>query len=149
MSKVAIAIGLLLIVVGVAGYLTPNTVVVSEGDTDGEVVEAKRSFTALIPAAFGIPILLCGIWGTTSPNSSKNAMHIAVTLGLLGALAATGRGIVSLLKFINGDEFNQRAFVFLILMGVLCWIFVIACVMSFINARKAQDALEAKGKPAG
>ena len=143
MSKVGIVIGLLLIAVGVAGYMTPSEVV-TEGSPEGEVVETKRSPTALIPVGFGLPILLCGIWGTMAPASNKTAMHIAVTFGLLGGLAATVRGFMSLIKLINADgEFNQRAVVFLVLMGTLCWMFVVAGVMSFIKARKAREATEA------
>ncbi|MDG1807975.1 MAG: hypothetical protein P8J91_16445 [Pirellulaceae bacterium] len=136
MSKIAITIGLLLILVGVAGYAMPATEMVAEGTE--EIVEKKSSLTALIPAAFGIVILLCGAITAIKPSLTKTFMHIAVTFGLLGALAATGRGSGSLIKFIRGEEFNQRAFVFIACMGVLCWIFVVTCVMSFIKARKAR-----------
>ena len=139
MSKIAIVIGLLLLALGIVGYSLPSTVVTDAAS--GEVIESKRSVTALIPAFVGLPILLCGVWGTALPAANKTAMHIAATVGLLGALAATGRGIVSLLTFIKAEEdFNQRAFVFIALMGVLCWMFVIACVSSFIKARKAREA---------
>ncbi len=142
MSKITLAIGFLLIAVGVAGYLTPSEIV-TDG-VEGDVVETKRSVTALIPAFVGLPILLCGLWAAAVPAANKTAMHVAATFGLLGALAATGRGVTSLLKFVNADSgFNQRAFVFLLLMGALCWMFVIACVMSFIRARKAREAREA------
>lgn len=136
MSKIAITIGLLLILVGVAGYAMPATEMVAEGTE--EIVEKKSSPTALIPAAFGIVILLCGAITAIKPSLAKIFMHIAVTVGLLGALAATGRGSGSLIKFIRGEEFNQRAFVFIACMGVLCWIFVVTCVMSFVKARKAR-----------
>ncbi|MCP4081425.1 MAG: hypothetical protein GY819_19680 [Planctomycetaceae bacterium] len=136
MSKIAITIGLLLILVGVAGYAMPATEMVAEGTE--EIVEKKSSLTALIPAAFGIVILLCGAITAIKPSLTKTFMHVAVTFGLLGALAATGRGSGSLIKFIRGEEFNQRAFVFIACMGVLCWIFVVTCVMSFIKARKAR-----------
>ena len=136
MSKIAITIGLLLILVGVAGYTMPTTEVVTEGTE--EIVEKKSSPTALIPAGFGVVILFCGAISALKPALAKIFMHIAVTFGLLGALAATGRGSGSLIKFIRGEEFNQRAFVFIACMGVLCWIFVVTCVMSFIKARKAR-----------
>jgi hypothetical protein len=139
MSKVAIVIGILLIAVGLAGYLLPNEVV-TEG-VEGEVVETKRSLTALIPAVVGLPILLCGLLAAAVPAANKTAMHVAATIGLMGALAATGRGVVSLLKFVKAEgDVNQRALAFLVLMGALCWMFVIFCVMSFIRARKAREA---------
>ena len=138
MSKVAITVGLLLIAIGIAGYVMPSTEVVAEGTE--EIVEKKSSPTALIPAVPGVVILLCGTISALKPQLTKLFMHIAVTFGLLGALAATGRGSGSLIKFIRGEAFNQRAFVFIACMGVLCWIFVVMCVMSFIKARKARVA---------
>jgi len=143
MSKFAAATGVLLIVVGLAGYfLTPiESTMEAPGADEPVVVEKERSITALIPSFFGLPIMVFGLLGLAKPESSKHYMHGAVFVALLGALAATGRGIVSLLKLINADEaFNSRAFVFLILMGVICWMFVIACVQSFIKARKTRQA---------
>ena len=141
MSKITIVIGLLLIAVGVAGYLLPAAEVVEEGT--GKILQQKRSITALIPAAVGLPLLICGIATVIAPSQKRHFMHSAAVFGLLGALAATGRGAGSLLKFIRGEEFNGRASVFLALMGVLCWVFVISCVVSFIQARKAREAEEA------
>ena len=142
MSKITIVIGLLLIAVGIVGYMVPTTEVVEEGTE--QVVEQKRSITALIPAVVGAPLLICGLATVIVPGQKKHFMHAAATIGLLGALAATGRGAGSLLKFIRGEEFNGRASVFLALMGVLCWIFVVSCVASFIQARKAREAEESK-----
>ena len=142
MSKIAIVTGFLLVIVGLAGYLLPSTVV-TDGP-DGETIETITSWTALIPAFIGLPILLCGFWSFVAPASTKTALHLSATIALLGGLAAAGRGIVSLLKFINADgEFNQRTFMFLVLMGVLCWMYVIACVLSFIKVRKARERAEA------
>ena len=142
MAKIAAVTGILLIGLGIAGYvLTP--VNVADG-LQGEIVEQKRSVTALIPAFIGIPILLCGCIGLMKPSFNKYAIHGAAVFGLLGALAATGRGVMSLVKLIDGDgDFNQRAFVFITLMGVICWMLVIACIMSFINARKQRQKNEA------
>ena len=146
MKNVAMVTGVLLIIIGVAGYAVPSETV-TEG-TDGPVVEQKRSITALIPAFAGLPILLCGVIAAVNPAQNKQAMHIAVTFGLLGALAATSRGVMSLLKFAQAEgEFNQRAFVFLALMAVVCWIFVVMCVMSLIKARKATQTSNARAEP--
>lgn len=137
MSKVAIVVGVLLIAVGLVGYGLPDTEVVDQ--STGETTAGKSSPTALIPAAAGLPILLCGIWAFAKPTATKIAMHVAVTFGLLGALASTGRGMASLLGWIRGSgELNQRSFAFVAIMAVLCWMFVIFCVGSFIKARKAR-----------
>lgn len=138
MKRVAIVVGALLIIVGLVGYSFPETKVIDE--ISGELISGKRSPTALIPVAAGLPILLCGLWVAVRPAATKTAMHVAVAFGLLGALASTGRGIGSLLAWIRGDEFNQRSFAFVAIMGVLCWIFVIFCVGSFIKARRARTA---------
>ncbi|MGI9517921.1 MAG: hypothetical protein ACR2NP_12790 [Pirellulaceae bacterium] len=155
MKNVAMVTGLLLIVIGMAGYLMPSETV-TDGDRavgigaevqksfDGPVVEKKRSVTALIPAFAGLPILLCGLVAAAKPESTKMSMHIAVTLGLLGALAATSRGVMSLFKMMGGEDVNQRALLFLVSMAVICWIFVILCVWSFIQARKANAEGQAK-----
>ena len=148
MKNVAMVTGLVLIAIGVAGYLIPQEKV-TEGP-DGPVVETKRSVTALIPAFVGAPIVLCGLIAIAQPESNKMAMHVAVLFGLLGAVAATSRGVMSLLNWIRAEPFNQRAFVFTTLMGIICWIFVIMCVMSFIKARKSmQEADDDKESTAG
>ena len=69
MYKTTILFGALLIITGLAGYL-------------GTGSEQK---TALIPAAFGIVILICGL---LAANESRRmmAMHIAVLFGLSGPL---------------------------------------------------------------
>lgn len=137
-KNIAIVVGVLLIVVGLAGYGLPETQVIDS--TTGETFSGKRSVTALIPLAAGLPILFCGLWVAVNPAAKKMAMHFAFAFGLLGALAATGRGTTSLLSWIRGDEFNARPFVFVTIMGVLCWMFVIFCVGSFIKARKARGS---------
>lgn len=137
MKNVAIVVGVLLIAAGLVGYGFPETKVIDAAT--GETVAASSSPTALIPVGFGLPILLCGIWALAKPTATKIAMHVAVTFGLLGALASTVRGLVSLLGWVrDGGEINQRSFAFVAIMAVLCWMFVIFCVGSFINARKAR-----------
>lgn len=137
MKNVAIVVGALLITVGLFGYGLPDTKEIDEAT--GETIAAKSSPTALIPVAFGLPILLCGFWALAKPSATKFAMHVAVTFGLLGAMASTGRATASLLGWIRGGgEFNQRSFAFVAIMAVLCWMFVIFCVGSFIKARKAR-----------
>lgn len=129
-------VGLLLVVVGLVGYGMPQAIVT---DSEGELVEKVRSWTALIPAIVGLPILLCGIWIAVKPSATKTAMHVAATFGMLGALASTGRAVSALIGLVRAEgEFNQRTFAFLSIMAVLCWMFVIFCVGSFIQARKVR-----------
>ena len=92
----------------------------------------RASVTALIPAFVGIPILICGL---AARNEKRRMMvaHIAATLGLLGALAGLGRAVP---KLIGGD--TSYPVIASGLMGLICLFYVIACVRSFIAARKAR-----------
>ena len=114
MYKTTILFGALLITTGLAGYL-------------GTGSEQK---TALIPAAFGIVILICGLLAANE-SRRKMAMHIAVLFGLLGAI-----GVVPVL-FKEGQP--QAAFISKVVTLILCVIFVGLCIRSFIAARKARE----------
>ena len=127
-------------------YGTPETMEPVDAESDEE--SSGTSWTALIPAMFGLPILLCGVWASVSPPANKLAMHLAATVGLLGALAASAQGMSQMIRWVRADAtFNPRAFIFLSLMAILCWMFVIACFASFIKARKAQEASGGKPEP--
>lgn len=117
MYKTTILFGALLIITGLVGYL-------------GTGSEQK---TALIPAAFGIVILICGL---LAANESRRmmAMHIAVLFGLLGAI-----GVVPVLL---KEGQPQAAFISKVVTLILCVIFVGLCIRSFIAARKARELAE-------
>ena len=93
--------------------------------------------TALIPAAFGIPILICGL---LAQNAARRAMvmHIAVLLGTLGFLGS----IFGFLKGVNGEAIRSRPLAVEAqgFMALITAIFVGLCVQSFIKARKARSA---------
>ena len=124
MYKTTILFGALLIITGLVGYL-------------GTGSEQK---TALIPAAFGIVILICGL---LAANESRRmmAMHIAVLFGLLGAI-----GVVPVLL---KEGQPQAAFISKVVTLILCVIFVGLCIRSFIAARKARElAKQTEGESA-
>ncbi|MEM7558346.1 MAG: hypothetical protein AAF394_04430, partial [Planctomycetota bacterium] len=74
----------------------------------------------------------------------KHAMHGAAMIGLLGVLAGAGRGAMGLGKFFSGDpSLNQRSFLFVWLMALICGVFVFLCVQSFRAARKQREAEQA------
>ncbi|MEL6898585.1 MAG: hypothetical protein AAFP90_21010, partial [Planctomycetota bacterium] len=101
---------------------------------------AKKSLTALIPAGVG---LLMGLFGMMALKESmlKHAMHGAATVGLLGALMGIGRGAMGVGKFFSGDpSLNQRSFAFVWIMAILCIVFVVLCVRSFVAARKQRQS---------
>ena len=115
MAPVTIVFGVLLILVGVVPYLIHPV-----------------SKTALIPAAVGV--LLAALGGVAmNPGARKHAMHVAVMVGLLGFLAAAGRLVSTIAR---GGTPSGLAGISLGLMALLCGIFVVLCVRSFIAARR-------------
>jgi hypothetical protein len=123
MAKLTIVFGVLLILLGLFGFL-------STGHTHP---------TALIPSGFGLLLAIFGILANT-PDTKRRMlfMHIAVTLGLLGFLA-TVMGLVQWFQLIGGKTFAYPAAVqSKAAMSVICLLFVILCVRSFITARRAR-----------
>ena len=118
-TKFSIITGLALIIMGVGYYVA-------------YLGSELESVTALIPAFVGLPILICGFLAR-DPKKRKMVAHIAATVGLLGALAGLGRGLP---KLIGGSR--ESAVIATLLMGIICTIYVIACVQSFIAVRKAR-----------
>ena len=110
--------GLALIVLGVAGYL----------------LTGRTSVTALIPAIFGAVLLVLALVAR-SEAARKHAMHAAVAIGLIGALASLGRAIPAVM---NGDAARPAVIVQLV-MAVLLLIYVAFGVQSFIAARRARQ----------
>ena len=110
--------GVILILLGVASYS----------------LTGRSSVTALIPAFFGAVLLLCALVARANEGARKHAMHAAVAVGLIGALAALGRGVPAAL----GGDASRPAVMSQLVMGVLLLIYVALGVQSFIAARKAR-----------
>ena len=110
--------GLILIVLGVASY----------------VLTGRTSVTALIPAAFGAVLVICALVARNEA-ARRHAMHAAVAVGLIGALAALGRGVPAAL---DGGA-TRPAVLSQLVMGVLLLIYVALGVQSFIAARRARQ----------
>tara|TARA_Y100000589_G_C27156819_1_gene631160 strand:+ start:574 stop:972 length:399 start_codon:yes stop_codon:yes gene_type:complete len=115
MYKITIIFGLLLIATGLVGYFGTGA----------------ESLTALIPSAIGIILLLCGFIAANEKYRMA-AMHVAVSIGLLGALGL----IPQLMK----ENQPTAALASKITTLILCVAFVGLCVRSFIQARKAREA---------
>jgi len=131
MAKTTIICGILLTVLGVVCYVFWQPL----GAT-------HQSVTALIPAFLGVLLMLFGWLSIAKPAMRMHFMHAAVSLALLGALAALGRLIAVMVKNPSlgiGPVAN-------IIMAGICIVFVILCVRSFINARREREKLgEARG----
>lgn len=109
--------GLILIVLGIASY----------------VATGRTSVTALIPAIFGAIFVICALIARTE-SMRKHAMHVAVAVGLIGALASLGRAIPAVM---DGGA-TRPAVMSQIVMAALLLVYVYLGVQSFIAARKAR-----------
>ena len=121
MPATAIWFGRILILIGVAGYAWG-------------LYGGNASLTAMIPAAFGVLLMLLGHLAISMESLRKHLMHAAVIVGLLGFIMPAGR-LVSKLS----DITMSAAVISQIAMSVVCLLFVILAVRSFITAR-SRDA---------
>jgi hypothetical protein len=128
MAKVTIGLGIVLILQGLLGYF-----VIADADPE----TGKVSMTALIPSFFGVPFLLLGLIALKDA-ARKIAMHIAVVFGLLGLVGSLMRPAMTLFSG-EGVAFNSAVAMQLI-MALLCLIFLVLCVRSFIAARQGAAA---------
>jgi hypothetical protein len=88
--------------------------------------------TALIPAAFGVVIAILGAIAASKPDLRKHLMHVAVIVALIGFLIPAIR---LAMKF---KELSMSAAVISQLaMSIVCLVFVILAVRSFIAARSS------------
>lgn len=149
MANTTIVFGIVLIGLGIVGYTgagdTPQepAAEAQAADPNAEPEASKKSVTALIPAFVGGLLALCGVLALNE-KLRMHAMHGAAVVGLLGCLAGAGRGAMGIGKFLSGDpSLNQRSFLFVWLMAIICGVFVFLCVQSFIAAKKRRLAEEA------
>ncbi len=121
MAKLTIVYGVIFIVMGLYGYFGISS----------------ESITALIPTFFGIPMLILG-WLGLNEKYLKHAMHGAAVLMLLG-FAGTVSGLIKFFAMLAGAETARPAAVTVqAIMAVLCLVFLILAVKSFIDARRAK-----------
>ncbi|MGQ9547699.1 MAG: hypothetical protein ACUVSY_01980 [Roseiflexus sp.] len=92
------------------------------------------SITALIPAFFGVPLILLG-WLAHNGQRRKTMMHIAIALGALGFIAPMSRIVPSL----GSLELNVATGANIV-MAIICGIYVALGVRSFIEARRNPPA---------
>ena len=96
---------------------------------------SSESVTALIPAFFGIPMLILG-WLGLNEKFRKHMMHGAAGLMLLGFIG-TVSGLIKFLKMLGGVQPERPAAVTVqAIMAIMCLVFLILAVKSFIDARR-------------
>ena len=92
--------------------------------------------TALIPAGFGLVLIVCGLMALKT-SLLKHAMHAAAAVGLVGLLAGAGMGLP---KWLAGDAAPSGAVRLQLWMAGVCLLFVLLCVNSFVQARRRRAA---------
>lgn len=120
MPSTAIVCGVLLILIGIAGYVYG-------------LLNGSASLTALIPAAFGLLLAILGAAARAKENLRMHLMHFAVLVGLVGFLIPAWRVVSNL-----GGITLSAALISQIAMSLVCLIFVILSVKSFIDARRSR-----------
>jgi len=125
MAVPTLIISVLLILVGAGGYLLGHP----------DAATGHVSPTALIPAAVGVVLGVCGALALND-KIRKHAMHAAAMVGLLAA----GGDAVQLVKAIGNTaaapEVRQLKIVSMSATLILCVVFLVLCIRSFIQARK-------------
>ncbi len=117
MPHLAITFGALLTLLGVGVWLATGA----------------DHVTSLIPAFFGVPLLLTGLAGLKAVLR-MHAMHLAAGIALLGLLGSLARPIS---KLASGDGVAMGVpLVSQLVMAALCGVFLVLCVKSFVDARR-------------
>ena len=125
MARLTIVFGVLLCLIALAGF----------------VATGSSHPTALIPA--GVGLLFC-VFGAlaNSPGAKKRMlwMHVAVTVALLCFLG-TMKADIEVFRLAHGETFERPvAIEEKAAMSLLCLLFVLLCVRSFVAARRARLA---------
>lgn len=125
MAKVTIVFGVLLIILGLVGFIGTGS----------------AHPTALIPTWWGLAMCLGGFLAI-SPSESRRKllMHINVTIGLLGCIGAFASGLHSYGHTRSlGLDPDYKALAAQLAMAILLLIYVNLCVRSFIDVRRKRQ----------
>lgn len=117
MPGTAIVFGVILVIIGIAGY--------AYGISAG-----NASVTALIPAFFGLAIAACGAIASVSEGLRKHLMHLAVVVALIGFILTAGRLLMKISELSPSPAVLSQA-----AMAAVCLVFVLLSIRSFAQAR--------------
>ncbi len=121
MARITMMVGFVLFALGVAFW----------------GITGKVAPTALIPSYFGIALMVCGALSRRA-SRRKLFMHVAVTIGLLGFLFPGIRALMTWMKLHEASAALQEE----LMMALICLLFVLLCVRSFVKARTETVAAE-------
>ena len=113
-----ILFGLLLVAIGVGGYY----------------LTGAEQPTALIPAVLGVAMFVCGVVAAQGAMRML-AMHVAALIGVIGFVGP----LVTIFRDISNTA-NTAAVLSKGFTSALCLMFVLMCVNSFLEARRARKA---------
>ena len=122
MAKFSILLGIILIALGLISYFGISS----------------ESITALIPTFLGIPILILG-YLALNEKYLKHAMHGALVLVILGFGGTVG-GLIKFFRMLGGEVFERSSAITVqAIMALLCLIFLVFAIKSFIDARRGKS----------
>lgn len=120
MPKIALVVGIALIVVGGWAYTASGP---------------GASPTALIPAVIGVGIAVVGLVALRGGQARRHAMHAGAALALIGVLGSVGQLIA---RPSAGSEHADIAQIAGLLNLALCGVFLVLAIRSFVQARRAR-----------
>ena len=123
MPSISIICGVLLILIGIAGYLSG-------------VTNDKASVTALIPAFIGVVMALLGVLAGMKEGLRKHLMHAAIVVALLGFIATAGRLMSKMSELSASPAVLSQAST-----AIVCLAFVILAIRSFAAARRERNSV--------
>ncbi len=122
MAKISITFGIILITLGLYSYFGISS----------------ESITALIPTFLGIPVLILGFLALNE-KYFKHSMHGTAVLMLLGFGGTVG-GLIKFFRMLGGEVFERpSAITIQAIMAVICLIFLVFAIKSFIDARRKRS----------
>lgn len=114
-----------LVVIGVSGYYLGSP------DSEGNV-----SLTALIPAFFGFALMLAA-WISQFKRLVMTSIVLSFLIGLSGMIGSGLRIPVTYAKYTDGG--SPLAFICQLLMSLVCLVYIISMVRSYIIAKSLTD----------
>ena len=125
MAKLTIVFGILLVLIGIGGF----------------VATGSAHPTALIPSGVGVLFVLFGFLAHTEDSKRRMIwMHVAVTVALLLFLGTIPADIDAYRLSKGVESPHPIAILEKSGMSLLCLLFVTLCIRSFIAARRLRTA---------
>lgn len=125
MAQLSIVYGVVLILIALIGYFGTG----------------RASLTALIPAGFGLPVAILGMLALRVREKAR--MHVMHAIVVIAVVAAVGtvRSLSGLLRLLSGGAVERPAAVYAqSATAAVSALFVVLCVKSFVDARKARKS---------